>query len=131
MYALCHLDELPNRRARGFVLARRRDDGAVQPWPIFVIRWGRTVVGYENRCPHDAVHLDWERGHFLDAEGVRILCGKHGALFDMATGTCVEGPCVGAALTPVALQIDAEGDICLTGVALVEDDGEDSGCDLE
>lgn len=128
MYAICAVDELPNRRARGFVLGRRHDDGAVRPWPIFIMRWGRQVLGFENRCPHDGVHLDWERGQFLDGEGLRILCGKHGARFDMGTGACVEGPCIGAALTSVALVVDAEGDICVTGVVLEECDEYDSGC---
>lgn len=131
MYAICELNQLPNRRAQGFVLARRFEDGAVRPWLIFVIRWGKHVLAYENRCPHDGVHLDWERGQFLDGDGLRILCGKHGALFDMGTGECVHGPCMGSALTPVALVVDEEGDICVTGVVLEEDDEYDSGCGVE
>ncbi len=131
MYAICELNRIPNRRAASFVLARRHDDGHVRPWLIFVVRWGKHVLGYENNCPHEGVPLDWERGQFLDGEGLRIQCGKHGALFDLGTGECVVGPCLGHGLTPVQLTVDDEGDICVTGVVLAEDDDFDSGCGVE
>lgn len=126
IFAICGLEDIPNRRARAFVLARRGADGQVAPWPIFVLRWGRNVRAYENRCPHQGAHLDWERGSFLDEEGTRILCGKHGALFDLGSGACVEGACLGEGLTPVEVVID-DDDICLTDAALLEDDDFDSG----
>lgn len=130
MYAVCGLEDIPNRRARAFVLARRDGDGHIAPWPIFILRWGKHIRVYENRCPHQDSHLDWERGEFLDADGIRIQCGKHGALFDMGTGECVEGPCAGQGLTPIECLID-DGEICLVGVELAEDDEYDSGCGVE
>lgn len=120
-YAICRLSDIPSRQARGFQLMTVADDGAMQPWPIFVVRWGRQVFGYVNKCPHNEVHLDWERNQFLDPNGVRLMCGKHGSLFELGTGKCVEGPCQGRGLTPVALTIIDE-EICVTGVRLVEDD---------
>jgi len=120
-YAICELDEIPSRRARGFYLLRRGAEGDAVPWPIFVVRWGRQVFGYVNHCPHGKVKLDWERNQFLDANGTRLICGKHGALFDLSTGECVEGPCVGQGLEPVALAI-VDDDICVIGVELIEDE---------
>ncbi|MEA1651228.1 Rieske 2Fe-2S domain-containing protein [Nitrospirillum sp. BR 11164] len=126
-YAICALDDIPSRKARGFHLLRRGDDGQARPWAIIVVRWGRQVFGYVNTCPHDGVRLDWERNQFLDPEGTRLMCGKHGALFDLGTGRCVEGPCAGDGLRPVALAV-LDGDVCVTGVTLVEDVGvEDAG----
>ena len=130
IYAICALEDIPNRRAHAFVLARPGKDGGVEPWPIFVLRWGRNVRAYENRCPHQGTHLDWEKGEFLDSEGTRIQCGKHGALFDLGSGECVDGPCMGEHLTAIETMID-DGDICLVGVTLAEDDEEDSGCGVE
>ena len=130
IFAICGIDDIPNRRARAFVLARRDGDGQVRPWPIMILRWGRNVRAYENRCPHQGTNLDWEKGEFLDGDGTRIQCGKHGALFDLGTGECVDGPCLGERLTAIDVLID-EGEICLTGVALVDDDDEDSGCGVE
>jgi len=52
------------------------------------------------------------------------MCGKHGALFELGTGQCLEGPCKGRSLTPVALTI-IDGEVCATGVTLVADEEED------
>lgn len=130
MFAVCAVDDIPNRRARPFVLARRDSAGLVTPWPIFILRWGKQVRAYENNCPHQNSHLDWEQGEFLDGEGTRILCGKHGALFDLGTGECVDGPCVGERLTAIETIID-DGEICFVGIELEEEDEFDSGQGVE
>jgi nitrite reductase/ring-hydroxylating ferredoxin subunit len=120
-YAICALDDIPSRTARGFQLMRVAEDGARRHWPILVLRWGRQVFGYVNKCPHDGVPLDWERNQFLDPNGLRLMCGKHGARFEFGTGACVDGPCKGAALQRVSLSL-LDGDVCVTGVTLVEED---------
>ena len=91
------------------------DDGTQRTFSIVVVRWGKQVFGYINKCPHDGVNLDWERNQFLDPNGIRLICGKHGALFELGTGICVDGPCKGRSLTPVALSV-LDGDICVLGV---------------
>jgi len=123
-YAICSMSDIPSQRARGFQLVRLDEDGTERPWSIVVVRWGRQVFGYVNKCPHDGVNLDWERNQFLDPNGMRIMCGKHGALFELGTGICVEGPCKGRSLQPIALSI-VDNDICVSGVTLAEDDEED------
>lgn len=120
-YAICALDDIPSRRARSFSLLRHSADGTEQAWSIFVVRWGKYVFGYNNQCPHHADRLDWEREQFLDPEGTRIMCGKHGARFEIPTGMCVEGPCLGQSLQAVALSV-IDNDICVTGVELVTQD---------
>lgn len=119
-YAICAMSDIPSQRARGFQLVRVDEDGTQKPWSIFVVRWGKQVFGYLNKCPHDGVNLDWERHQFLDPNGIRIMCGKHGALFELGTGMCVDGPCKGRSLQPIALAI-LDGDICVAGVTLAED----------
>jgi nitrite reductase/ring-hydroxylating ferredoxin subunit len=122
-YAICRMSDIPSQKARGFQLMIVGDDGAHRPWYILVVRWGRQVFGYVNKCPHDGVNLDWERNQFLDSNGIRLMCGKHGALFELGTGICVDGPCKGRSLMPVALTV-MEDDICVTGVTLVEEEDE-------
>jgi nitrite reductase/ring-hydroxylating ferredoxin subunit len=85
-----------------------------------VVRRGAKVHGYVNRCPHQGTNLDWERNQFLDPNSPRIMCGKHGSLFEVETGECVEGPCKGERLEMVQLSV-IDGDICVTGVTLAED----------
>ena len=43
----------------------------------------------------------------------RIVCGKHGSLFDHATGACIEGKCAGQGLESVAVGV-LDGDVCVT-----------------
>jgi nitrite reductase/ring-hydroxylating ferredoxin subunit len=123
-YAVCEMNDIPSQRARAFQLLRLDEDGVARPWSIFIVRWGRQVFAYENKCPHDGVNLDWERQQFFDPNGVRLMCGKHGALFELGTGFCVDGPCKGRSLNQVAVTV-IDGDICVTGVTLAEDDEDD------
>jgi len=123
-YAICQVAAIPNRRCKGFHLLRVDPDGREHPWHILVVRWDRKLQGYVNRCPHQGLPLDWERNQFLDPDGARLLCGKHGALFDVNSGVCVDGPCKGEVLERVGLTV-VDGDICVTGITLAGTDDED------
>lgn len=131
VYAICAMSDIPSQKARGFNLVRLDSNGEERPFPIVVVRWGKQVFGYVNKCPHDGVNLDWERNTFLEPNyGLRLMCGKHGALFDLGAGMCVEGPCKGRSLTPVNLAV-VDNDICVVGVTLAEDvdrDVEEGDC---
>jgi len=120
-YAICGETEIPNRRGKGFHLLRIGENNAEEPWHIFVVRWDKRVFGYVNRCPHEGVNLDWETNQFLDEAGRRIVCGKHGSLFEIPTGKCVDGPCLGQNLEPIDVSV-IDGDICVMGVTLAEDE---------
>lgn len=111
-YPLCHITELDDPGAKSFEIG----DGL---WPaaIFLIRQGEQVWGYVNQCPHAGHQLNWVGDRFLNRERDHILCASHGALFEMASGLCVGGPCPGEQLTAVALELEA-GDISLTAATL-------------
>jgi nitrite reductase/ring-hydroxylating ferredoxin subunit len=94
--ALCRLDEI----ADGGSAAYEPMIGG-RPRRLLAVRQGRRVFVYENRCPHLGWPLDIVPGRFLAADGRHILCTGHGALFRIADGHCVKGPCLGQALTPV------------------------------
>ncbi|WP_298282069.1 Rieske 2Fe-2S domain-containing protein [Acidocella sp.] len=117
VFVICRLDEVPNRQARGFLLVRR---GEETPWPVLILRWGRHVFAYENKCPHQGTRLDWEANQFIDGSGEFLICGKHGSLFEIDTGCCAEGPCAGRGLTALRVAVE-DGEICLLGVDLVDD----------
>ncbi len=107
---LCHLDELSDGDARGFdPLGSGRDS-------LFVIRDGSELIGYLNACPHrgyEGTSMAWRKDQFLNKARDRILCGAHGAQFDIRTGECLRGPCPGQSLTPVQLTINEHGDVYL------------------
>jgi nitrite reductase/ring-hydroxylating ferredoxin subunit len=123
LYVICRANHIDPGHAKSFSLARLTDTGEGRPFGIFIVRTSRDgFVGYVNVCPHDGSWLNFNSGEFFDDGRAHLKCGRHGALFDIQTGVCVEGPCQGAALQPVALIVE-EGDLCLSGVELVEDDG--------
>ena len=72
----------------------------------FVARFGGEVVGYENVCRHLPVGLDDGEGEFFSRDGNHFICQAHGALYDPLSGLCVRGPCEGASLKKLKLEIE-------------------------
>jgi nitrite reductase/ring-hydroxylating ferredoxin subunit len=106
---LCPLEEIPDGTGRGFTLK----SGAVgdpHGLDILVVRSGERVFGYVNCCPHARSPLDWTPDQFMSRDGRHIQCATHGALFEIETGRCIRGPCVGQCLTPVPLTV-ADGQV--------------------
>jgi nitrite reductase/ring-hydroxylating ferredoxin subunit len=122
LYAICQNGEIEDGDATGFLLMRITSTGEPKPWPILITRKGNNFYGFENACPHKGEQLDASPGVFLDEEGNFLTCGHHGAQFDLDTGKCFIGPCQGKSLTPITIVVD-DGDVCVTGVELAEDDG--------
>jgi nitrite reductase/ring-hydroxylating ferredoxin subunit len=99
MHFLCLLAELEDGRSKGFDPLREGRD------TMFVLRRGKRVLAYRNACPHyDFARMAWKKDEYLNADGSRIQCSAHGALFRIEDGVCEIGPCVGERLTPVALE---------------------------
>jgi len=42
----------------------------------------------------------------MTEDGGHLICSTHGTIFEKNTGICVEGPCPGAALDPLAVDMD-------------------------
>ena len=99
---LCAVDDLAERPCRGFLVGEG-------PWPLsgFLVRKGDRVRGYLNRCPHARHPLNLKPNAFLTPDHSLIVCSSHGALFDMDSGYCVDGPCAGQSLTPIAVEVVA------------------------
>ena len=71
----------------------------------FVLHSKGHFFAYVNRCPHVSLPLDWGDGDFLTSDGKFALCKNHGALFEIETGECVDGPCTGEFLEKIPLEI--------------------------
>ena len=76
-------------------------------WPFkgFVVRQGDAVYAYQNYCMHVGHPLNWNPDSFLTEDGSKIICASHGALYDIASGNCVGGPCRGEALRRVECEL--------------------------
>ncbi len=97
---LCAIDDIPDPGSRAWVV--QAADG---PAGIVVVRHGGLVRAWRNRCPHTGAPLDWLPGQVLDPGGTYIQCALHGALFRIADGLCLRGPCVGESLSPVSVAV--------------------------
>jgi nitrite reductase/ring-hydroxylating ferredoxin subunit len=98
---ICTLNDVPDPGARGFSVGDC-------DWPFagFVVRNGDILAAYLNRCPHQQHPLDLDPDAFLDEHNELIRCSSHGALFDIASGHCVAGPCPGRSLTKLDCYIE-------------------------
>lgn len=99
---LCRAEELAEGAPRGFDF----EEGG-RRFGVLVIRRGSQVLAYENSCPHAGTPLDLMPDRFLSADGRHLQCHTHGALFRIGDGMCVAGPCLGRALRPVGLRVEA------------------------
>jgi nitrite reductase/ring-hydroxylating ferredoxin subunit len=103
---LCRLDDLQDGEARGFAVPEIDRK-------VIVVRRGDAVFAYLDACPHyaDGTPMAWKRNAYLNGEGTHLACHAHGALFEIETGECVLGPCLGQALTKVTITINAAGGV--------------------
>lgn len=104
---LCHASDIAEGEARGFTPApswRRK---------VIVTRRGDRLFGWLDACPHytSGTPMAWKADAYLNGEGKHLACHSHGALFDIETGECVLGPCLGQSLRKVELVIGTHGDV--------------------
>jgi nitrite reductase/ring-hydroxylating ferredoxin subunit len=78
----------------------------------FVLRWRGVLRAWANACRHQSLPLDAGDARFMDGAFEHIVCVHHGALYHPDTGECVDGPCRGAFLTPLAIEERPDGLWC-------------------
>ncbi|RAX41159.1 Rieske (2Fe-2S) protein [Rhizobium tropici] len=104
---LCRTEDIGEGKARGFgpVGGYRRK--------IIVLRKEGRLHAWLDACPHypQGTPMAWRSNAYLNGDGTHIACHSHGALFDMETGECVLGPCLGQGLTRVELTVTEEGEV--------------------
>lgn len=94
---LCQIDEVAEMQAVEMDIGHNK---------LFAIRQDNRMHAYWNHCPHLGIPLNWMPEKFLDLDGSLIQCSSHGALFQIDSGECIAGPCVGDHLKPVELRVD-------------------------
>lgn len=104
---LCRLDEIGDNSARGFDPQRCGQD------TLFAVRRGSTLYLYRDLCPHASSPMAWRKDEYLNRRRDRIVCYAHGAQFEIETGRCLIGPCLGQSLQAVAHAIDEQGHVRL------------------
>lgn len=102
--------------SRTVLMSEIPDGGASEIWlnaedpasSVILLRRGDRLRAYRNLCPHAGRFLNWAPGRFLFDAG-RLVCAAHGAVFEVADGHCVEGPCRGSSLVSVGVRDLGDG----------------------
>ncbi|MGA1741202.1 MAG: Rieske (2Fe-2S) protein [Pseudohongiellaceae bacterium] len=95
---LCQVQSIPEGASRSFELKQSA---------LFAVKKREQIFLYRNRCPHMHVPLNWEPDKFLNNSGDLIQCSTHGALFNIESGECLQGPCLGQSLQSIDYEIKA------------------------
>lgn len=72
---------------------------------LILTRRGGAVACFRNRCPHAGYPLQRADGRILVQEGRYLVCAAHGASYALEDGACAGGPCNGAGLERVAIEV--------------------------
>jgi nitrite reductase/ring-hydroxylating ferredoxin subunit len=75
------------------------------PFRVVVFFERERIYAFENRCPHFSIPLNFEPGIFWIYSGSELMCAHHSAMFRLEDGVCFDGPCNGAALRKLAVEI--------------------------
>jgi nitrite reductase/ring-hydroxylating ferredoxin subunit len=79
-----------------------------------LLRLADGVVALRNYCPHwTDIRLDTGSG--ATRRNGELVCEKHGATFEAATGECTHGPCEGATIDDLDVTV-SDGAVYLTEV---------------
>lgn len=77
---------------------------ALGEFPILIIRDDAGIRVFVNACPHQFLPLD-ARGEVLGADGTRLICTNHDAVFDATSGQGVSGHGLNCALSGIPVDV--------------------------
>jgi nitrite reductase/ring-hydroxylating ferredoxin subunit len=97
---LANLAELQQRKTITFAY---KEEGISREG--FLAWFNGQVVAYQNTCRHIPIRLDYGDGRFFNPDGTHFVCQTHGATYEPLTGQCIAGPCTGAALKKIPIEI--------------------------
>lgn len=109
--ALLPLDQLTDGQARLHTIAP--DGTADTAFRMLLLRSGPGVKAYANRCAHFGVPLAAKQEQLIFVPHVSLTCNVHYARYRWSDGTCESGECEGESLTPVPVQVNAAGMVCV------------------
>jgi len=92
-FPVCLQEQLDVLNSKEFILYQNG-----RPYFGFVVQKNKEIYAYANNCPHQGRMLQWKPDRFLNKDATRIMCAAHGAMFELETGLCDQGPCVGKQL---------------------------------
>ena len=70
-----------------------------------LVNYEGKISAYVNRCCHISLTMDWVDNQFFTEDKRYLICANHGATYEPTTGECIWGPCFGAFLQTVPLEV--------------------------
>lgn len=101
------VDDVP---ADGSVLFTVRD--GFDREEVILLKLADGVVALKNYCPH-WTDVRFDKGSGATVRNGELVCTKHGATFERATGDCTHGPCEGATIEEIDVTVE-DGAVYLT-----------------
>ena len=92
--------ELGHGESKKFMLACGENN-----FEAMLINFEGKHFAYLNQCRHIGISLDWVDNQFFSEDSRYLVCANHGAIYEPITGECIWGPCAGASLHAVPLEI--------------------------
>ena len=92
-FPICNSDEITDLESRELVVYQQG-----RPYFGFVVKKNEEFYAYANSCPHQGRMLQWKPDTFLTKDLSKIMCAAHGANFEIESGLCIAGPCLGQRL---------------------------------
>ena len=96
---LCRIDALQDPGTWNIVLGDGEDE-----LDIIIVQTKGARHAYVNCCPHQFIPLETFPNHFLTEDKAQLVCSGHGALFELGSGACISGPCLGKGLDRLAIE---------------------------
>ncbi|HEV8541507.1 MAG TPA: Rieske 2Fe-2S domain-containing protein [Verrucomicrobiae bacterium] len=97
------LASIQELRAKRTIKFTYREEGISREGFLALIE--SEIVCYENVCRHLPLPLDYGDGRFFTEDEKHFVCQTHGAMYDLQNGLCVAGPCVGASLKKIHVEV--------------------------
>ena len=107
MHSLCQVDEIDPKTGKEALIQANAGTRYIALFKV-----NDEVCAYLNSCPHQGRSLNWAPDQFLLGDDGNLVCPHHGACFELSSGECVSGPCEGAALTAMDIEV-SEGTVFL------------------
>jgi len=106
---LCMYADIPEGESRGFDPLNSGQDS------VLIVKSSGELHAWRNECPHiDGAPMAWRKHAYLNAAKTHISCHAHGALFEIDTGVCIQGPCLGKRLQSVQVTCSEDGRVSMT-----------------
>ncbi len=107
--AVASVDDVPTETTYLFTV---RDTDSGEEREVILVEIDGRIHAWLNYCQH-YTHIKIDKGSGAEMRGNALICENHGAYFESDTGYCNFGPCEGAYLNAVEIEVE-DGVVYLT-----------------